>query len=76
MHRAPKANDDPEYGYDVYNAASLERIIPERGYVKKNIAVVSSLANNIMSYATPKQVIKVAKYYNKKYDEVKDKLNV
>jgi len=76
LHIAPKAKDDPDYGYAVYNSASLDRIIPERGYVKHNIAVVSSLANNIMSYATPRQVIKVAEYYNQKYYEVKDKLNV
>lgn len=58
------------------NSPSLDRIIPRLGYVKGNIAVVSRLANQIMSSARPSEVIKVGKWFDEKYYEVKDKLNV
>jgi hypothetical protein len=58
------------------NSPSLDRVIPHLGYVKGNIAVVSRLANQIMSSARPSEVIKVGKWFDEKYYEVKDKLNV
>jgi len=58
------------------NSPNLDRIIPRLGYVKGNIAVVSKLANGIMSSARPSEVIKVGKWFDEKYYEVKDKLNV
>ena len=58
------------------NSPNLDRIIPHLGYVKGNIAVVSRLANQIMSSARPSEVIKVGKWFDEKYYEVKDKLNV
>ena len=58
------------------NSPNLDRIIPRLGYVKGNIAVVSKLANSIMSSARPSEVIKVGKWFDEKYYEVKDKLNV
>ena len=58
------------------NSPNLDRVIPSLGYVKGNIAVVSKLANNIMSSARPSEVIKVGKWFDEKYYEVKDKLNV
>lgn len=58
------------------NSPNLDRIIPHLGYVKGNIAVVSKLANSIMSSARPSEVIKVGKWFDEKYYEVKDKLNV
>lgn len=58
------------------NSPNLDRIIPRLGYVKGNIAVVSRLANQIMSSARPSEVIKVGKWFDEKYYEVKDKLNV
>lgn len=39
---------------------SLDRIKPKRGYVRRNIAVISNLANKIKSSATAAQVHKVA----------------
>jgi len=58
------------------NSPNLDRIIPRLGYVKGNIAVVSKLANQIMSSARPSEVIKVGNWFDEKYYEVKDKLNV
>ena len=58
------------------NSPNLDRIIPRLGYVKGNIAVVSKLANGIMSSARPSEVIKVGKWFDEKYYEVKDTLNV
>jgi hypothetical protein len=62
--------------YTTDNSPNLDRIIPRLGYVKGNIAVVSKLANGIMSSARPSEVIKVGKWFDEKYYEVKDKLNV
>jgi len=58
------------------NSPNLDRVIPILGYVKGNIAVVSKLANSIMTSARPSEVIKVGKWFDEKYYEVKDKLNV
>lgn len=44
-----------------YDSPSLDRIDPQKGYVKGNVRVISSLANNIKSYATPEQIKTVAK---------------
>ena len=62
--------------YTTDNSPNLDRIIPRLGYVKGNIAVVSKLANGIMSSARPSEVIKVGKWFDEKYYEVKDKINV
>lgn len=57
-------------GHDTmnYDSPSLDRIIPNKGYVKGNIQIVSALANGIMSSATPEQVIKVGQYFKKLID--------
>ena len=41
-------------------AASLDRLNPTLGYVRGNLAVVSSLANRIMTDATPEKLRRVA----------------
>lgn len=41
---------------------SLDRMIPDLGYVKGNVAVISNLANRIKSNATASQVEKVLQY--------------
>lgn len=43
-------------------APSVDKIIPKKGYVKGNVAFISIKANGIKSDATPKEVIKVAKW--------------
>lgn len=45
------------------NSPSVDRIIPERGYVKGNVIVVSHLANAIKQNATPFQIRLVADFY-------------
>lgn len=42
---------------------SIDRIIPDRGYVQGNVIVVSMLANTIRSTATPEQIIQVGEFY-------------
>tara|TARA_R110000851_G_C12749598_1_gene531834 strand:- start:16 stop:570 length:555 start_codon:yes stop_codon:yes gene_type:complete len=51
-----------------YSACSLDKIIPSKGYVKGNIQIVSALANQIMSSATPEQVLQVGHYFKKLID--------
>lgn len=45
------------------NTPSLDRIIPELGYVKTNVIIVSFLANRIKSNATTEQIFAVANFY-------------
>jgi hypothetical protein len=42
---------------------SLDRVIPELGYTKGNVVVISMLANQIKNSATPQQVRAVADWY-------------
>ena len=44
-------------------APSLDRIIPEKGYVKGNVVVVSFRANRIKSNATADEILAVGKFY-------------
>lgn len=48
-----------------YCSPSVDRIIPELGYVKGNVIVVSHLANAIKQNATPEQIRKVADFYDR-----------
>ena len=54
------------------NSPSVDRIIPEKGYVPGNIIVVSNKANGIKSNATPDEIIKVGKFYKKLLEEMED----
>ena len=45
------------------NSPSLDRVVPDLGYIKGNIVVISHRANKIKSNATPSELMKVAKYY-------------
>lgn len=45
------------------NSPSIDRLIPERGYVRGNIIIVSRLANQVRSNATPDQILKVGSFY-------------
>lgn len=44
------------------NSPSLDRIVPDLGYVRGNVQVISLKANNIKSNATPEEIRKVADY--------------
>ena len=58
-----------DYKNSMIRAPSLDRLIPELGYVKGNIAVVSTRANIIKRDATPEELMKVAKFYEKVFKE-------
>jgi len=45
------------------NSPTLDKIIPKHGYVKGNVMVISRRANTIKTDATPKELMKVAKFY-------------
>lgn len=47
------------------NSPSLDKIVPELGYVKGNIVVVSLRANQIKSDATIEELQAVAKFYKR-----------
>lgn len=53
------------------DSPTLDRIVPEKGYVKGNVIVVSSKANMIKSSATPEEIIAVGEYYKKLLEEAK-----
>lgn len=44
------------------NSPTLDRIVPELGYVRGNVAVISLLANTIKGNATSDQILSVANY--------------
>ena len=44
------------------NAPSLDRIVPELGYVRGNVAVISYKANAIKSTATAEEIERVAQW--------------
>lgn len=46
-----------------FSSPSLDRLIPQKGYVKGNVTIMSKLANSIKSSATsPTQVYRVYKW--------------
>lgn len=45
------------------HSPSLDRIDPEKGYVKGNVIVISTKANRIKNDATPEELLKVASFY-------------
>ena len=59
-------------GYGIDSSPSLDRILPELGYIKGNVQIICNLANKIMSSATPDQVMAVAKHYKKIIEEKND----
>ena len=48
-----------------YNSPSIDRIIPDLGYIKGNVHWISKRANQIMSDATADQIIQVGAYLKK-----------
>lgn len=54
--------------------ASVDRVIPELGYVKGNIRVISMRANVIKRNATPEELEKVAAYSRQETEKVRELL--
>lgn len=48
---------------------SLDRIVPEKGYTKGNVQVISMRANQIKSDATADEIMAVAKYCKEQEDD-------
>lgn len=49
------------------NSPSLDRIVPELGYVRGNVMVISVKANSIKNDATPEELMRVACFYAQNY---------
>jgi hypothetical protein len=57
-------------GYDTTSSPSLDRIIPEYGYVKGNVVFISNLANKIKQDVTETELYAVADWLHDKRKEV------
>lgn len=58
-------------GYPGDSSPTLDRIIPERGYIKNNVIVISHKANTIKSNATADELMKVAIAVKKLEEQVR-----
>jgi hypothetical protein len=56
--------DNPKMFHD---SPTLDRIIPELGYVKGNVQIISCLANTMKSNATPEQLLKFSEWVQNNY---------
>lgn len=52
-------------GRPTNNSPSIDKIIPELGYTKGNVIIVSYRANMIKNNATPDEILKVGLFYDK-----------
>ena len=50
------------------DSPTLDKIIPELGYVKGNIQVISHLANSMKSYATPDELLAFARWVQSNFE--------
>lgn len=56
-------------GHAKQNSPSLDKVIPELGYVKGNVQVISYLANVMKHDATPEQMLRFAKWVIETYEK-------
>lgn len=59
MVASEKGGGDP-------NSATLDRLLPELGYVKDNVAVISMKANRMKSNCTPEDLVRIALWSQRK----------
>lgn len=57
----------PNRGKVKDNSATVDRIVPELGYTKGNIQVLSHKANAMKYNATPEELLKFARWVNETY---------
>lgn len=50
------------------NSPSLDRIVPEKGYIKENVRVISQLANQCKGNATIDELIQFSKWINANFN--------
>lgn len=53
----------------IANSPSLDRLIPELGYVKGNVCIISHKANVAKNNLTPEELVRVAEWYINRVDE-------
>lgn len=58
------------------NSASIDRIIPEWGYIKGNVLVISHRANTIKHNANPSELGLVYKFFREKHHELVEEKEV
>ena len=56
--------------YSTANSPSLDRLIPELGYVPGNVTIISHKANTIKSNANPEEILNVYSWVSKSIKEV------
>lgn len=56
------------------NAASVDRIIPELGYTKENIQIISMRANTMKNNATPDQLLAFATWFLNQRKEINESI--
>jgi len=58
------------------NSPSVDRVIPQLGYIKDNIRIISMRANLLKKDASPEELEKIAKYAKNETKKVKRKFNL
>lgn len=56
----------PERKGGQHNSPSLDRIVPEKGYVRGNIMVISWRANHLKGSATPEELCALADFFRRR----------
>lgn len=56
VRRAGRSGNSP-------SSPTVDRIVPELGYVRGNVMIISKRANQIKSDASPEEIMKVAQFY-------------
>jgi hypothetical protein len=67
-NKCPVLDIELEFGgglSNLRNSPSVDRIYPDKGYIKGNVIIISYFANSIKQNASAKEVMKVAKWLKK-----------